>query len=166
MCMSPIWWTKLAMFIWFELRTPSTPSIGSHWSKYASSMLFAYLLCAQKYLPSGILYSSLPYKYSWLLNIVLIYRFVGSSEGWWDCDMCRGLSVWIWASRLLKGWRLRTWSCHRTSRIGARYIPRVCPCRQWCCPSIYCKFLQTLNVSIRDYTHRNNSIITVVLVVI
>ncbi len=28
-CVSPIWWTKVAIFNWFELRT-STPSIVSH----------------------------------------------------------------------------------------------------------------------------------------
>ncbi len=30
MRVSPIWWKKVAIFIWFELRTPSTPSIGLH----------------------------------------------------------------------------------------------------------------------------------------
>ncbi len=28
--MYPIWWKKVTIFIWFELRTPSTPSTGSH----------------------------------------------------------------------------------------------------------------------------------------
>ncbi len=27
---SPNWWTKVVIFIWFELRTPSAPSVGSH----------------------------------------------------------------------------------------------------------------------------------------
>ncbi len=30
---SPIWWTKVAIFIWFELWTPSASPIGSHWSR-------------------------------------------------------------------------------------------------------------------------------------
>ncbi len=30
MCVSPIWWTKEAIFVWIELRTTRTPSTGSH----------------------------------------------------------------------------------------------------------------------------------------
>ncbi len=35
LCVYPIWWKKVAIFFLFELRTPSTPSIGIHPSMLA-----------------------------------------------------------------------------------------------------------------------------------
>ncbi len=84
---SPNWWTKVAIFIRFELRTPSAPSVGSHpsmlapccWLKFfvtlfmtnhSDDMLFTYLYIqdhSDKYYHSSLLdlgtFLDMPHRY-------------------------------------------------------------------------------------------------------
>ncbi len=63
MCVSSIWWKEIAIFIWFELRKPSTLSIGLHPSMLAPCYLHSFFFLEMHVYGKHVCY------YIWVLQL-------------------------------------------------------------------------------------------------